>query len=50
MTLLITKSQFYELSELDDKGIVIWTVTCDSLEEAEMKAKNLNQEVICNLY
>lgn len=49
MTLLITKSQFYELSELDEKGIVIWTVTCDSLEEAEMKAKNLNLPLIKQL-
>lgn len=46
MTLLITKSQFYELSELDSKGIVIWTVKCDSLEEAEKKAKNLGLKTI----
>jgi hypothetical protein len=49
MTLLITKSQFYELSELDPKGIRIWTVHFDTLEEAEDRAKKLNQEIICEL-
>ncbi len=49
MTLLITKSQFYELSELDEKGIVLWTSHFDTLKDAERAAKNLNQEVICNL-
>jgi hypothetical protein len=49
MTLLITKSQFYELSELDSKGIVIWTSHFDTLEEAEDRAKKLNQDIICHL-
>ena len=49
MTLLITKSQFYELSELDENGIIIWTSHFDTLEEAERAAKNINQEIVCNL-
>jgi hypothetical protein len=46
MTLLITKSQFYELSELDDKGIRIWTSFFDTLEEAEDRAKKLGLKLI----
>lgn len=49
MTLLITKSQFYELSELDDRGTPIWTSHFETLEEAEDRAKKLNQEIICQL-
>jgi len=46
MTLLITKSQFYELSELDPKGIRIWTVHFETLEEAEDRAKKLDLKLI----
>jgi hypothetical protein len=46
MTLLITKSQFFELSELDDRGIVIWTSHFETLEEAEERAKKLNLPLI----
>lgn len=49
MTLLITKSQFYELSELDEKGIPIWITHHYTLEDAEYSAKQINQEVIINL-
>lgn len=46
MTLLIRKSQFYELSELDEKGIVLWTSHFDTLEDAERAAKNLDLKTI----
>jgi hypothetical protein len=49
MTLLITKSQFYELSELDENGIILWTSHFDTLEEAERAAKNLDQPLIKEL-
>jgi hypothetical protein len=44
MTLLIRKSQFYELSELDENGIILWTSHFDTLEDAERAAKNVGLE------
>jgi hypothetical protein len=48
MNLIITKSQFYELSELDEKGMVIWTSLFDTLEEANQREEKIGLPIIIN--